>query len=188
MISKLFEVAANKMANEEDKKVVEGLRKLVGQVEQDLYTSKPRYIDAFFFPNEANIQKIVKYIGRAQRSLKICVFNFTNNDLSKAVLDRYKNGVDVRIVTDDECMTNKGSDIQFLANNGVPCRTDSEAAYHMHNKFMIVDDTFLLTGSFNWTVQAGLNNQENLLVVDNPYYIEKYSKEFERLWMDFESN
>ena len=89
----------------------------------------------------------------------------------------------MRIVTDDECTTNKGNDIQYLTDKGIPCRTDSEKAYHMHNKFMLVDDVFLLTGSFNWTVQAGNNNQENLLVVDNPYYIKKYNDEFERLWL-----
>lgn len=49
-------------------------------------------------------------------------------------------------------MGNKGSDINYLADNGVAVRTDSEKAYHMHNKFVVVDDTFLITGSFNWTV------------------------------------
>jgi phosphatidylserine/phosphatidylglycerophosphate/cardiolipin synthase-like enzyme len=83
---------------------------------------------------------------------------------------------------------NLGSDIKYLAENGVPCRTDDAKQYHMHNKFVIVDDAYLLTGSFNWTVQAGLNNQENLLVVDAPYYIEKYNTEFEKLWKNFESN
>jgi cardiolipin hydrolase len=58
----------------------------------------------------------------------------------------------------------------------------------MHNKFVVVDDAYLLTGSFNWTVQAGLNNQENLLVVDNPYYLEKYNTEFEKLWKNFAGN
>ena len=52
----------------------------------------------------------------------------------------------------------------------------------MHNKFMLVDEAFLLTGSFNWTFQAGSNNQENLLVVDHPYYIDKYVAEFNNLW------
>ena len=37
-------------------------------------------------------------------------------------------------------------------------------------------------------MQAGLNNQENLLVVDNPYYIEKYNAEFEKLWTNFATN
>ena len=115
-------------------------------------------MDAFFFPDVKNITKLCNYLGKATRSLKICVFNFTNDDLSRAVLDRFNNKVDVRIVTDDECMNNLGSDIQFLASKGIPVRTDSETQYHMHNKFVIVDDTFLITGSFNWTVQAGKNN------------------------------
>ena len=80
------------------------------------------------------------------------MFNFTNNDLAAAVLDRHKKGLQVRVITDDECMENKGSDIKYLADNGVSVRTDSEKAYHMHNKFVIVDDAYLITGSFNWTV------------------------------------
>ena len=31
----------------------------------------------------------------------------------------------------------------------------------MHNKFMVVDSVFLITGSFNWTFQAAKSNQEN---------------------------
>ena len=54
-ITKLFELAKAKMKDAESKAVVDGLRKLVGQVEEDLYYPKPRYIDAFFFPNEKNI-------------------------------------------------------------------------------------------------------------------------------------
>lgn len=58
----------------------------------------------------------------------------------------------------------------------------------MHDKFMVVDGKFVLTGSFNWTFQAGSSNQENVLVVDHPYYCEKYSKEFDTLWLNFCKN
>jgi mitochondrial cardiolipin hydrolase len=70
----------------------------------------------------------------------------------------------------------------------VPVRTDDRPEFHMHNKFVVIDDTHLITGSFNWTVQAGKSNQENLLVVDHPYYIEKYNLEFESLWKQFNKN
>lgn len=43
------------MKSDEDKAVVDGLRKLIKQVEEDLYCPKPRYLDAFFFPNDKNI-------------------------------------------------------------------------------------------------------------------------------------
>lgn len=138
-----------------------------------------------FFPSEPNVLKLVDYIKRAKRTLKICVFNFTNNELAAAVLDRHKNGVDVQIITDDECIKNKGSDVNYLVNNGVQARTDASERNHMHNKFAVVDGIFLITGSFNWTGQAGSSNQENILVVDNPYYLEKYTAEFNKLWIEF---
>ena len=176
------------MKDAHDKEVLQNLRKLVGQVEEDLYKPKPRYMDAFFFPEKKNVYKLEKYIKMARKDLLICVFNLTNDVLADAIKDRHDNGVKVRVITDDECMTNKGNDCKELANHGIPVRTDSEAQYHMHNKFMIVDGAFVMTGSFNWTFQAGSHNQENLLVVDHPFYIEKYTEEFNNLWDEFASN
>jgi phosphatidylserine/phosphatidylglycerophosphate/cardiolipin synthase-like enzyme len=176
------------MQNEGDKEVIANLRKIVAQTEHDLYQTKSRYMDTFFFPNKANVKKIVKYISMARKTLYICVFNVTNDDLCKAVLERHNAGINVKIITDDECSTNKGSDIQKFADAGIEVRTDSAPEYHMHDKFMVVDGTFVLTGSFNWTFQAGSSNQENVLVVDHPYYCEKYSTEFNSLWLKFCKN
>lgn len=147
----LFEIAASKMENEKDKEVLANLRKHVAQVDEDLMRPKPRYMDAFFFPNLDNVNKLERYIKMAKKSLLICVFNFTNDVLARAVKHVHSQGVEVRVITDDECMTNRGNDCQSLADEGIPVRTDSATEYHMHNKFMIVDGTFLLTGSFNWT-------------------------------------
>lgn len=55
----------------------------------------------------------------AKKTLHICVFNVTNDDLANAVLDRYQAGVDVKVISDDECKSNPGSDIQRFADNGV---------------------------------------------------------------------
>lgn len=184
-IDVLFEVAAGKMSSDADKAVLANLRKYVTEVNTDMYRPKPRYMDAFFFPNRANVGKLVKYIKMAKKSLLICVFNLTNDDLANAVKEVHASGVDVRVITDDECMTNKGNDCQALADAGIPVRTDHAEQYHMHNKYMVVDGVFLLTGSFNWTFQAGSHNQENLLVVDHPFYIERYTANFEDLWTQF---
>jgi cardiolipin hydrolase len=76
----------------------------------------------------------------------------TNDRLANAVHDAHKRGVKVRVISDDECMHNQGSDIQWLADQGVEVRTDDNTQFHMHNKFVVVDDSHLITGSFNWTV------------------------------------
>ena len=106
----LFEIAGSKMKDAHDKEVLENLRKSLGQVEEDLYKPKPRYLDAFFFPNKNNVYKLEKYIKMARKSLYICVFNLTNDILAAAIKDRHDNGVEVKVITDDECMTNKGND------------------------------------------------------------------------------
>ena len=99
------------MKDESDRAILEGLQKYVQLTQEDLLTTKPRYLDAFFFPNEKNIDRLVQYLSKAQKSLKICVFNLTNDKLANAVHDAHKRGVLVRVISDDECMTNQGSDI-----------------------------------------------------------------------------
>ena len=55
----------------------------------------------------------------------------------------------------------------------------------MHDKFMVVDSAFIMTGSFNWTYSAGAHNQENVAIIGQKFYIDKYSSEFNRLWNQF---
>ena len=64
-MEKLFEVASSKMKDDHDKAVLEGLKKYVAIAQDDLLNPKPRYIDAFFFPNEKNIDKLVNYLSKA---------------------------------------------------------------------------------------------------------------------------
>jgi hypothetical protein len=47
----LFKAAAEKIHDDESKKVLQNLQKLVQTVQNDLLTTKPQYMDAFFFPN-----------------------------------------------------------------------------------------------------------------------------------------
>ena len=109
----------------------------------------------------------------------------TNDKLSNAVKAAALRGVAVRIISDDECMKQKGSDVHWLSEQNIPVRVDDRPDAHMHNKFMVIDDLIVITGSFNWTVTAVNANQENLIVVDNPYYIDRYNQEFEKLWKQF---
>ena len=183
-----FSIAASKMENDNDKQVLVGLRAMLRELEFNMYRPQPRFQDAFFFPNMANIKKVQKYIQMAKKTLDLAIFSFTNDDLANEIKAAHERGVKVRIITDDEAMKGNGADAQRMSDAGIPVRTDSEVQYHMHNKFMIVDSTYILTGSFNWTFQAGKSNQENVVVVDGDYFIKKYNEEFSKLWGQFSTN
>ena len=52
----------------------------------------------------------------------------------------------------------------------------------MHNKFVVIDDHVVLTGSFNWTISADKKNAENLLSITDKDIAQKYAKQFKHLW------
>ena len=64
----------------------------------------------------------------------------------------------------------QGSDIAQLRAAGIAVEMDSDQ-YHMHHKFAVIDGRIVLNGSFNWTRQAVLYNQENVVISDNPVLV-----------------
>ena len=51
----------------------------------------------------------------------------------------------------------------------------------MHHKFCIIDNTMVLTGSYNWTYYAENRNIENIVVSTNATVVYEFEKEFSRL-------
>ena len=47
---------------------------------------------------------------------------------------------------------------------------------------MLLDGTYVVTGSYNFSVRAHEVNNENLLVLKSPSLAERYRKEVLRLW------
>ena len=49
-----------------------------------------------------------------------------------------------------------------------------------HNKFAIFDDVRIVSGSYNWTVNASKYNAENCMLFDQTN--KEFSNQFEYLW------
>lgn len=58
----------------------------------------------------------------------------------------------------------------------------------MHHKFCVIDESVVITGSFNWTSQAVQFNQENIIFYENKDLAAKYVAEFNKLWAQFETS
>jgi phosphatidylserine/phosphatidylglycerophosphate/cardiolipin synthase-like enzyme len=48
----------------------------------------------------------------------------------------------------------------------------------MHHKFAIADQDLLLTGSYNWTRSAATENDENIVVTNNPRLVRSFAGKF----------
>jgi cardiolipin hydrolase len=139
----------------------------------------------YFSPGEDCVNHIIELINDAYKQLDICVFTISDDRISRAIVDAMKNGVEIRIISDNFKVEDKGSDIIDLSRVGIPIKVDA-STNHMHHKFMIVDNKVVLTGSYNWTRSAALYNQENVISTEDEFVISRFSDEFEKLWEDLE--
>lgn len=148
---------------------------------------RPALFDPYFFPNENNEDVVVNMLRTCKKGLDICVFSMTNDKIYAAVEEVWNKGLEVRIITDDECCKQIGSDIYKLASMGIPVKTDDDQKFHMHHKFAVIDHHVVVTGSFNWTTQAVKSNQENIIFISNDELAKKYTNEFNKLWNGFKT-
>jgi hypothetical protein len=144
-----------------------------------------RQPEVLFFPDKTgqNLERICKEISRARHRVWLAMFTLTDDLLSDEVRSAHIRGLDVRVIVDDMQCDVKGGDAHWLANSGIPVTTDKSWAL-MHHKFVILDDK-VLSGSFNWTKQASVANNENLCILYDRKILQAFVGEFKRLWVQF---
>ncbi len=137
-------------------------------------------ISASFSPGGGISKLIIKEIDGAKSSIDIAMYSFTRSDIAHALVNARKRGITVRIIMDDGRAKTENSKSRFFLNNNFDQKLVEPT---MHNKFAIIDDKLLITGSYNWTNSAESRNFENILFIRNsPNLIKQYKEQFNGLW------
>ena len=127
-------------------------------------------------------ERVVKDIRSSRRNLSIAIAWFTNETIFDILLDKLTEGVSVDLIIINDHINNRknGLDLnKFIKLGGKLYFSNSKK--FMHNKFAIIDDKIVLTGSYNWTYNAEFRNNENIVVITNTVVIEQFRKEFKAL-------
>ncbi|MCQ2202022.1 MAG: phospholipase D-like domain-containing protein [Bacteroidales bacterium] len=140
-----------------------------------------RLHEVLFSPGQDIPENLGFYLSQAKRSIDICVYTISDEKLARCLIAMHKRGIKVRIITDNHKMQDAGSQIKAMAREGVSVKIDN-SKYHMHNKFGIIDNRIIFTGSYNWTYTAQQHNQENLILTTNYTIVHKFMDEFAALW------
>lgn len=133
--------------------------------------------------NEAHFQdienRILKALDNAEVSIIVVMAWFTNQRLFDKLVEKHKSGLDVKIAIYDDGINKKhGVDISQLPNIKIK---RGQRGGLMHNKFCVIDNQVVITGSYNWSDNAEFKNDENVTVENDPKQATKYSVEFRRL-------
>lgn len=135
---------------------------------------------------DTSLSKLQTYLLSAKQSLDVCVFVITCRELADSLIKVHKRGVVVRVITDSKQVDVPNSQVGNLLKEGIQVRRDNNPSYLMHHKFVVIDKSVLVNGSFNWTRQAVMGNNENVLITNSPDIVEPYKQEFEWLWGHFD--
>lgn len=137
-------------------------------------------IAVYFSPNGHCTDAIVQEIKKAKQSIRLLAYRLASPPMDFALLDARERGASVSIVLDGTRQTAHPSDATHYANLGVPVLIDS-AHLVSHNSFLVIDESVIVTGSFDFTTAAETSNAENLLVIQNkPALAKAYLTEFQR--------
>ncbi len=133
--------------------------------------------------NEAHFQdiqnRILNVLEGAAVSITLVMAWFTNDILFQKIVEKHKKGIEVKLAIYDDGINKKhGVDISQIPH--IKLKKGLRGGL-MHNKFCIIDNQVVITGSYNWSDNAEFKNDENVTIEIDPKQASKYSVEYRRL-------
>lgn len=145
----------------------------------DLKDSQCAYWSVKFSPNGGGLAQIVETIDAAKKSIYVQSYSFTSEPIAQALVNAKNRGVKVFMLLDKSNRNGNGTMYPMLLSNNMDFLFDQKHAI-AHNKIMIIDESVVLTGSFNFTNSAESRNAENLIKLTNSelalVYLENWKK------------
>ena len=135
-------------------------------------------IEVYFSPKDTVGKYLKSVINAATNELFFGIYTFTDNAFATPINTRLSAGVSVRGIMDNFSLkytpyttlsTTLGANMILYTGAGL-----------YHNKILLKDalhptkDPIVFTGSFNWSTAAQISNDENAVVVHDPYIANQY--------------
>ena len=145
---------------------------LAGNAVSNQYPYENIKTQVYFCPRD-DCSKIIKdVVNDTEKSAHCAFFDLDLEDLITMIAKK-SHSADVKVVIDD------GNYDGQIEGEGVRI---AKSKQYMHNKFCIIDDNKVITGSMNPTERDSKFNNNNLIIINSKYIAENYEHEFNELW------
>ena len=147
-------------------------------------------ISIYFCPKDNCEEHLNDLIKSANESVYCAFYDVKLDSLAETIGKAKKEGIDVKIIIDDHTAQNKNSKYdelgQILGENIKTDEKRSTGKYNnlMHDKFCVIDNKTVFTGSFNPTDRGAHQNNNNMLVITSEYLAKNYMEEFYEMQND----
>jgi phosphatidylserine/phosphatidylglycerophosphate/cardiolipin synthase-like enzyme len=143
-------------------------------------------VEVYFSPQDGVAQHLLQRLAAAKKSIHFMTFSYTEDKISDAMIAKAKASLVVRGVFESQNAGGTGAAFNRLKQGGVDVLEDGNC-YILHHKVIVIDERTVITGSYNFTGSAERDNDENLVIVDDPNLAHAYLDEFERVYAQAQS-
>jgi phosphatidylserine/phosphatidylglycerophosphate/cardiolipin synthase-like enzyme len=138
-------------------------------------------LGVYFTPPAGAAQSIVKTIDASQSEVLVQAYGFTHNAIAQAIIRAHQRGVKVSVLLDQKSDHTNRYVVDLFNNAQVNIRQDGKHAI-AHNKVIVIDQSIVITGSFNFTNSAETRNAENFLILKSASLAYRYKEEWLKHW------
>ncbi|HLP79880.1 MAG TPA: phospholipase D-like domain-containing protein [Acidobacteriota bacterium] len=137
-------------------------------------------VSVHFCPDDSCEDAVVKQILSANASVRFLTFSLTSDRIASALILVNKTNVTVQGVMEKRQIS-QYSVFETLRDAHISVAVSNQTG-QLHDKIFIVDDSVVLTGSYNPTKNGDSGNDENLLIIYDSMIAAEYILEFNRIW------
>lgn len=159
----------------------------------EIFFNSPRTIDKNSSEESDLTDQVVKMITGAQNEIQIATTRIRLVPILEALKAAAERGIRIKalISQDDYRDLYKRTDYLLKTPNlelrvkFYNLKVSNYIAFQMHNKFMIVDNAEVVTGSFNWSHSSEYSHIENIVRLSGNLYAQvkpTFQNEFALLW------
>jgi phosphatidylserine/phosphatidylglycerophosphate/cardiolipin synthase-like enzyme len=132
-------------------------------------------VEVFFSPNGGCEKAIISVIDNAKQVIFAQAYGFTSKPIAEALIKAKQRQVFIIIILDKSNVKLPTSQITNFVKSGIPIKIDKSHAI-AHDKIMIIDNSIVITGSYNFTMNAEHNNAENVVIIRDKQIAEIFIK------------
>ncbi len=138
-------------------------------------------LGVYFTPPAGAVAAIVRAVESSEREVLVQAYGFTHNAIAQALVRAHQRGVLVQVLLDEKSRASNRYVMDVLNHAQVAQRLDGRHAI-AHNKVMVIDESVVITGSFNFTNSAATRNAENFLILKSSELAQRYKGEWHTHW------
>ena len=147
-----------------------------------VFTVNNSIVQVYFSPDDHfRSQHLIPLLQSAKQSVHFMAFAFTSTDITATLSNLKQQGIEVKGVVDASQAGSSYAQYNDLKNENIDVFLDGNPK-KLHHKVMIIDNRYVVTGSYNFSQSAETRNDENSVIIDNSNLAARYEQEFRRVY------